>query len=266
MLARRLRLAPGAPSRGPPDDRRRWSGAGGARGAGARPRRRRRLPRLAGAHASWSDLLRRASVVAVPSTAPEGLSLVALEAMAHGAIVVATACGGLAETMRHGENGFVVPPGDHRRAGRRPRPRPDDGRRAGRRADPRRRPGDRRGARPRHGGRRLTRSLRRVDRLTQPPSILILLGLAALIAAAADEVARQADRRTGWRAAGPFLLVAATPLVPNSPVLLGFSLDDVLPLFGVGLMIPLVPWRRIRDVHAGNRRPARRSRSSGSRS
>jgi O-antigen ligase len=83
--------------------------------------------------------------------------------------------------------------------------------------------------------------------LTQPPSILILLGLAALIAAAADELARQADRRTGWRAAGAFLLVAATPLVPNQPVLLGFSLDDVLPLFGVGLMLPLVPWRRIRD-------------------
>lgn len=57
-------------------------------------------------------MLRRTSVVAVPSTAPEGLSLVALEAMAHGAIVVATACGGLAETMRHGKNGFVVPPGD----------------------------------------------------------------------------------------------------------------------------------------------------------
>ena len=84
--------------------------------------------------------------------------------------------------------------------------------------------------------------------MTQPPSVLILLGLAALIAAAADEIARQADRRMGWRAAGPFLLVAATPLVPNQPVLLGFSLDDVLPLFGVGLMIPLVPWRRIRDV------------------
>ncbi len=82
------------------------------------------LQRLARDHAGSIDvrgalapevvvgLLRRASVVAVPSTAPEGLSLVALEAMAHGAIVVATACGGLAETMRHGENGFVVPPGD----------------------------------------------------------------------------------------------------------------------------------------------------------
>jgi teichuronic acid biosynthesis glycosyltransferase TuaC len=64
------------------------------------------------AHSEVVDLLQRASVVAVPSTAPEGLSLVALEAMAHGAVVVATACGGLAETMRHGENGFVVPPGD----------------------------------------------------------------------------------------------------------------------------------------------------------
>jgi glycosyltransferase involved in cell wall biosynthesis len=59
-----------------------------------------------------ADLLRRVTVVAVPSTSPEGLSLVALEAMAHGAIVVATACGGLAETMRDGENGFVVPPDD----------------------------------------------------------------------------------------------------------------------------------------------------------
>ena len=64
------------------------------------------------AHDDVVDLLQRASVVAIPSTAPEGLSLVALEAMAHGALVVATACGGLAETMRHDQNGFVVPTGD----------------------------------------------------------------------------------------------------------------------------------------------------------
>ncbi len=82
--------------------------------------------------------------------------------------------------------------------------------------------------------------------MTEASTILILLGVAALIAGAADEVARRADRRTGWRAAGPFLLLAATPLVPNKPVLLGFSLDDVLPLFAVGLMLPLLPWRRIR--------------------
>jgi hypothetical protein len=83
--------------------------------------------------------------------------------------------------------------------------------------------------------------------LTQPPSILILLGLAALIAAAADEASRQVSRRTGWKAAGPFLLVAATPLVPNESVLLGFSLDDVLPLFGLAMMIPLLPWGRMRS-------------------
>ncbi len=83
--------------------------------------------------------------------------------------------------------------------------------------------------------------------MTQPPAMIILIGIAFLIAAAADEAARQATRRTGWRAAGPFLLVAATPLVPNQPVLLGFSLDDVLPLAGVLLMLPMVPWARLRS-------------------
>jgi glycosyltransferase involved in cell wall biosynthesis len=59
-----------------------------------------------------ADLMRAATVVAVPSTMPEGLGLVPLEAMAHGALVVATDRGGLAETMRDGHNGIVVPPGD----------------------------------------------------------------------------------------------------------------------------------------------------------
>jgi hypothetical protein len=85
--------------------------------------------------------------------------------------------------------------------------------------------------------------------LIQPASILVLLGLAALIAAAADEVSRQVGRRTGWIAAGPFLLVAATPLVPNEPVLFGFSLDDVLPVFGLTMMLPLLPWGRLRAIH-----------------
>ena len=57
-------------------------------------------------------LMRRATVVAVPSTTPEGLGLVALEAMAQGAAVVATALGGAAEVVRDGENGLVVEPGD----------------------------------------------------------------------------------------------------------------------------------------------------------
>lgn len=59
-----------------------------------------------------SALLRQATVVAVPSVVDEGLGLVALEAMAQGALVVASAAGGLAETIVDGETGRLVPPGD----------------------------------------------------------------------------------------------------------------------------------------------------------
>ena len=55
-----------------------------------------------------AGLYRTTMAVVVPSTEPEGLNLVALEAMAHGAIVVATTVGGLAGTMRDGENGLTV--------------------------------------------------------------------------------------------------------------------------------------------------------------
>jgi glycosyltransferase involved in cell wall biosynthesis len=53
-----------------------------------------------------------AAVVAVPSTYPEGLGLVALEAMAAGAMVVGTAIGGIPESVVDGETGWLVPPGD----------------------------------------------------------------------------------------------------------------------------------------------------------
>ena len=78
--------------------------------------------------------------------------------------------------------------------------------------------------------------------------ILVLLGLAALIAAVGDEVARQTSRRVGFAAAGGFLLIAAAPVVPNFSIALGFSLDDVLPLLGLLILVPLVPWTRIRDI------------------
>ncbi len=81
--------------------------------------------------------------------------------------------------------------------------------------------------------------------------VLLLLGIAALVAAFGDEVARQSSRRLGMLAAGPILLIVASPLVPNRSIVLGFSLDDVLPLLGLCLMLPLVPWRRIRDVRWG---------------
>ncbi|MDI3270624.1 MAG: glycosyltransferase family 4 protein, partial [Bacillota bacterium] len=50
-------------------------------------------------------------LLAVPSR-QEGLGLAALEAMALGKPVVASRTGGLAEIIRDGETGFLVPPGD----------------------------------------------------------------------------------------------------------------------------------------------------------
>jgi len=62
--------------------------------------------------AETARAMARAAVVAVPSVYEEPLGLVALEAMAAGAIVVASAAGGLRETVIDGETGFTVPPGD----------------------------------------------------------------------------------------------------------------------------------------------------------
>jgi len=47
-----------------------------------------------------------------PSTRPEGLGLVILEAMARGVPVIATRHGGALEIIKDGENGFLVPPND----------------------------------------------------------------------------------------------------------------------------------------------------------
>jgi glycosyltransferase involved in cell wall biosynthesis len=59
-----------------------------------------------------ANAMQRASVVVVPSVYPEPLGLVALEAMAAGAIVVASTTGGLVETVENGVNGLAVPPAD----------------------------------------------------------------------------------------------------------------------------------------------------------
>ena len=49
-----------------------------------------------------------------PSTWPESYGLVTREALSAGLWVVASECGALAEPIRHGHNGHVVPPGDAR--------------------------------------------------------------------------------------------------------------------------------------------------------
>ena len=56
--------------------------------------------------------MRTAEVVVVPSVYREPLGLVALEAMAAGAIVVASATGGLTELVEDGVTGLAVPPDD----------------------------------------------------------------------------------------------------------------------------------------------------------
>ena len=57
-------------------------------------------------------ILGAADAVVVPSTRPEPLGLVALEAAAAGLPVVASSHGGVAEVVRDGATGRLVPPGD----------------------------------------------------------------------------------------------------------------------------------------------------------
>lgn len=67
-------------------------------------------------HAELPDMLRRADAVAIPSVTEQGVqeatSISALEGMAVGKPVVASAIGGLKELIRDGENGLLVPERD----------------------------------------------------------------------------------------------------------------------------------------------------------
>jgi colanic acid/amylovoran biosynthesis glycosyltransferase len=62
-------------------------------------------------HAQLGPFYERAAVVCAPSRR-EGYGFVAQEAMAYGRPVVATAVGGLADSIEDGETGLLVPPGD----------------------------------------------------------------------------------------------------------------------------------------------------------
>ncbi|CAK0741472.1 Glycosyl transferase [Azospirillaceae bacterium] len=53
-----------------------------------------------------------ADVVVVASTQPEGFGRVAVEAQAMGRPVIATALGGLIELVKHGNTGWLIPPGN----------------------------------------------------------------------------------------------------------------------------------------------------------
>jgi glycosyltransferase involved in cell wall biosynthesis len=62
--------------------------------------------------APLGDAIARASCVIVPSLWPEAFGLTAVEALAHGTPVVASAIGGMLDTVRDGVDGYLVPPGD----------------------------------------------------------------------------------------------------------------------------------------------------------
>jgi len=63
-------------------------------------------------HAGTMALYAATDIVVVPSIWQEPFGLVAVEAMAHARPVVASAVGGLADIVRHGETGYLIPPND----------------------------------------------------------------------------------------------------------------------------------------------------------
>ena len=79
-------------------------------------------------------------------------------------------------------------------------------------------------------------------------SVPQLLGLAAAILVIGFLAGLWVQRATGWGPAGGLALLVATPLVPHVPVVGGLSLDDLLPLLGIGFLAATVDVRRILTV------------------
>lgn len=75
-----------------------------------------------------------------------------------------------------------------------------------------------------------------------------LLGLAAGILAIGLAAGLWVQRLAGWGPAGGLALLVATPLVPHVPIVGGLSLDDLLPLLGIGFLAATVDLRRILTV------------------
>lgn len=63
-------------------------------------------------HAETQQMIRSAWITCVPSHWEEPLGMMAIESQMQGVAVLASAVGGLAETLADGETGMLVPPGD----------------------------------------------------------------------------------------------------------------------------------------------------------
>lgn len=63
-------------------------------------------------HGDVLDAWRHCAIAVVPSVWPEPFGLVAIEAMAAGRPVIASAIGGLTDIIENGTSGILVPPGD----------------------------------------------------------------------------------------------------------------------------------------------------------
>jgi O-antigen ligase len=79
-----------------------------------------------------------------------------------------------------------------------------------------------------------------------PPAALV--GLAIINVVAGALAGLWVSRRTGWAPAGGLALLVATPLVPHVPILSGLSLDDILPLLGIGFLATAVDLRRVLTI------------------
>lgn len=79
----------------------------------------------------------------------------------------------------------------------------------------------------------------------QRVAVLLAVGIVVV----AFLAARQISALARWRPAGPLVLLASTPLIPNIGIALHLSTDDLLPLVGLGLLVwqgPLPSWPRSR--------------------
>lgn len=80
--------------------------------------------------------------------------------------------------------------------------------------------------------------------LEQASPIALAAGAVVVLLAAAF-LARLISRWTAWEPAGPIALIAAAPVVPRVPLFFSLSLDDLLPLLGLGMLLWRLPVPRL---------------------